>query len=75
LKTVQELMGHNTIAMTARCAHLAPTHKLRALETSVRPDRFRYKVATNWLPTPGRPRAAENRIAINLLNINKLNQV
>jgi integrase len=37
LKTVQELMGHKTIAMTARCAHLAPTHKLQALETLVRP--------------------------------------
>jgi hypothetical protein len=36
LKTVQELMGHKTIAMTARYAHLAPTHKLRALETPVR---------------------------------------
>lgn len=31
LKTVQELMGHKTIATTARYAHLAPTHKLRAL--------------------------------------------
>ncbi|MGO9777892.1 MAG: tyrosine-type recombinase/integrase [Terracidiphilus sp.] len=31
LKTVQELMGHKTIAMTARYARLAPTHKLQAL--------------------------------------------
>jgi len=30
-------MGHKTIAMTARYAHLAPTHKLQALETLVRP--------------------------------------
>src|ERR1019366_2905067 len=37
LKTVQELMGHKTIAMTARYAHLASTHKLQALETLVRP--------------------------------------
>jgi len=37
LKTVQELMGHKTIAMTARYARLAPTHKLQALETLVRP--------------------------------------
>ena len=37
LKTVQELMGHKTIAMTARYAHLAPTHKLQALETLVLP--------------------------------------
>ena len=51
LKTVQELMGHNTIAMTARCAHLAPTHKLRALETLVRPGSVSvqsgYQLATN----------------------------
>jgi hypothetical protein len=30
-------MAHKTIARTARYAHLAPTHKLRALETLVRP--------------------------------------
>jgi hypothetical protein len=30
LKTVQELMGPETIAMTARQAHLAPTQKLQA---------------------------------------------
>jgi hypothetical protein len=37
LETVQELMGYKTIAMTARYAHLAPTRKLQALETLVRP--------------------------------------
>jgi len=51
LKTVQELMGHKTIAMTARYAHLAPTHKLQALETLVRPGSISvqsgYKLATN----------------------------
>jgi len=50
LKTVQELMGHKTIAMTARYAHLAPTHKLQALETLVRPGSISvpsgYKMAT-----------------------------
>jgi site-specific recombinase XerD len=50
LKTVQELMGHKTIAMTARYAHLAPTHKLQALETLVRPGSVSvpsgYKLAT-----------------------------
>lgn len=35
LKTVQDLMGHKSIAMTARYAHLAPDHKLKALETLV----------------------------------------
>jgi hypothetical protein len=28
-------MGHKMIAMTARYAHLAPTHKLQTLETLV----------------------------------------
>jgi site-specific recombinase XerD len=37
LKTVQELMGHKTIAMTARYAHLSPGHKLSALEKLVGP--------------------------------------
>jgi integrase len=36
LKTVQDLIGHKTIAITARYAHLAPDDKLRALETLVR---------------------------------------
>ena len=44
-------MGHKTIAMTARYAHLAPTHKLQALETLVRPGSVSvqsgYNLATN----------------------------
>ena len=35
LKTVQELMGHKTIAMTARYAHLSESHKFSALERLV----------------------------------------
>ncbi len=31
LRTVQELMGHKTIAMTCRYAHLAPAHQLEAV--------------------------------------------
>ncbi|MGA9063410.1 MAG: site-specific integrase [Terracidiphilus sp.] len=46
LKTVQELMGHKTIAMTARYAHLAPTHKQQALETLARPG---FDFGTEWL--------------------------
>jgi len=32
LRTVQELMGHKSIQMTCRYAHLAPTHQLAAVE-------------------------------------------
>jgi len=32
LRTVQELMGHKTISMTVRYAHLAPKHTLTAVE-------------------------------------------
>jgi site-specific recombinase XerD len=32
LRTVQELMGHKTVSMTCRYAHLAPTHQLAAVD-------------------------------------------
>jgi len=32
LRTVQELMGHETIQMTVRYAHLAPQHRLAAVQ-------------------------------------------
>jgi Phage integrase family len=32
LRTVAELMGHNTIQMTMRYAHLAPAHQVAAVE-------------------------------------------
>ena len=35
LRTVQELMGHQNIAMTVRYAHLAPAHELAAVERLV----------------------------------------
>lgn len=38
LRTVQELLGHQTIAMTIRYSHLAPSH-LRAAVESLRPKK------------------------------------
>jgi hypothetical protein len=32
LRTVQELMGHKTLQMTLRYAHLAPKHQLSAVQ-------------------------------------------
>ncbi len=37
IRTVQELMGHKTIQMTVRYAHLAPQHKLAAVERLCEP--------------------------------------
>ena len=36
LRTVAELMGHKTIQMTMRYAHLAPAHQLAAVERIVK---------------------------------------
>jgi len=46
LKTVQELMGHKTIDMTLRYAHLSPDHKRKAVENL---GSEMQKIVTIWL--------------------------
>ena len=50
IRTVQELMGHKTIAMTLRYAHLSPDHKRKAMATLE--DGFRRKSPVNFHDTP-----------------------
>ena len=38
LRTVQELLGHKTLAMTLRYAHLLPAHQLDAVQRLNRAD-------------------------------------
>jgi integrase len=45
LNTVRELLGHKSIAMTLRYAHLAPEHKAAAVETLVKVRSRRSKAA------------------------------
>ena len=51
LRTVQELMGHETIAMTLRYSHLSPAHKLEAVQ---RLARGRTATATATAPEPAK---------------------
>jgi integrase len=50
LRTVQELMGHKSIAMTMRYAHLSPDHKRAAIEALE--SRFPGKSPANFHNTP-----------------------
>jgi len=53
LRTVQELMGHKSILMTMRYAHLSPDHK-RAATEALEVD-FRHQVPRNFPTPPRRP--------------------
>ena len=50
IRTVQELMGHKTIAMTLRYAHLSPDHKRRAMDALE--NKFPAKSPASFHDTP-----------------------
>lgn len=50
IRTVQELMGHKTIAMTLRYSHLSPDHKRKAIQALE--SRFSRKSPANFHDTP-----------------------
>ena len=57
IRTVQELMGHRTIAMTLRYAHLSPAHRLDAMQRLTRPADAAHR-ATATATDEATPKAA-----------------
>ena len=53
LRTVQELMGHKTIQMTVRYAHLAPKHQLAAVQRLCPPTRHTENETETVMVKPG----------------------
>ena len=83
IRTVAELMGHKTIQMTMRYAHLAPEHKLQAVRKlaafAVRAKKTKKDVVTSSqrpLEMGRKPRATKTATAaITNLGINLVNPV
>jgi site-specific recombinase XerD len=60
IRTVQELMGHKTIAMTVRYSHLAPKHTLAAVERLDAPTGEPTDTTTDTSTVPPNPTEPTN---------------
>jgi site-specific recombinase XerD len=65
IRTVQELMGHKTIQMTVRYAHLAPQHTLAAVERLCEPVKAE---ATQEAPTSTRTSTSDSESVLEQLS-------
>jgi site-specific recombinase XerD len=65
LRTVQQLMGHKTIQMTCRYAHLAPEHQLAAVERLCETESA-LEEATDTRTSTEASLAVEERVAVAL---------
>ena len=59
LRTVQQLMGHKTINMTVRYAHLAPEHQLAAVQRLCPDSQGAPPDATDTRTDTGGPKVVE----------------
>ena len=62
LKTVQELMGHKTIQMTARYAHLSPSHLQNAVELISGENSHQTATGKHKKPTATRTATSPKRV-------------
>jgi integrase len=58
LRTVQELLGHKTLVMTLRYAHLSPEHQLEAVQRLNRPNSVDASITGSITGRSGRARVA-----------------
>jgi site-specific recombinase XerD len=64
LRAVQELMGHKTISMTVRYAHLAPQHQLAAVQRLCDTDGAQKRATDTRTSTDGLDAVANGPAAI-----------
>ena len=64
LRTVQDLLGHKTLAMTLRYAHLSPAHQLDAVQRLNRPDSGDASITGSITSRSGQARVAAGGVEV-----------